>query len=279
MTHAPGLDVDLDNGDMAGIGKRAGGIVGRAFGDARRDLALEAMDLMIGGARQRLESGWRGRCRRRGRHRLRARCRAADASSRMPAMALSFARTFRAASSDGAAGDDQRAAGEGAPAIGRAVGIAVHDLDAVRRSSELVGDDLGERGAQALAVRRRADPRLDRIRMGPWSSRPSPSRASPPCRARQMPACRSRCARRTSQSRGRDSVLARAPAFWRARNAGTSMASDRHFHGLGIARLVEHQARRRRIGKRLDQVAPADLDRIECRTRPPPCPSAARART
>ena len=61
----------------------------------------------------------------------------------------------------GAAGDHQRAAGEGAPAVRRAVGIAVHDFDHVGRDADLVGDDLRQRGAQALAVRRGADARLD----------------------------------------------------------------------------------------------------------------------
>ena len=62
----------------------------------------------------------------------------------------------------GAAGDHQRAAGEGAPAIRRAVGVAVDDLDPVGRDAELVGDELGERGAQALAVRAGADAQLRR---------------------------------------------------------------------------------------------------------------------
>ncbi len=53
--HAPGLDVHLDDGGVAGVGKRPGRIIGGALADARRDLALEAVSLMIGGARQRLE--------------------------------------------------------------------------------------------------------------------------------------------------------------------------------------------------------------------------------
>ena len=52
----------------------------------------------------------------------------------------------------GAAGDDQRAAGERAPAIGRAIGVAVHDADTRRLQAELVGDQLRERRGEALAV-------------------------------------------------------------------------------------------------------------------------------
>jgi len=37
------------------------------------------------------------------------------------------------------------------------VGIAVGDLDLLRCDSQFVGDDLGERGAQTLPVRRGAD--------------------------------------------------------------------------------------------------------------------------
>ena len=50
-----GLDIDFNNGGVTGIGKGAGRIIGRALGDARRDLALEPMRLMIRGARQRRE--------------------------------------------------------------------------------------------------------------------------------------------------------------------------------------------------------------------------------
>src|SRR6516162_7732460 len=50
-----GLDVDLDHRDMASVRKRAGGIIGCAFSDAGADLALEAMNLMISGARELME--------------------------------------------------------------------------------------------------------------------------------------------------------------------------------------------------------------------------------
>ena len=61
----------------------------------------------------------------------------------------------------GAAGDHKRAAGERAPAIGRAVGVAMHNPDAVRRDAKLVGDKLRERGAKALTVGTGADPQFD----------------------------------------------------------------------------------------------------------------------
>src|SRR6266550_8606626 len=50
---AAGLHVDLDQGDVAGIGKRSRWIIGCALDDTWSDLAFETMRLMIGGARQR----------------------------------------------------------------------------------------------------------------------------------------------------------------------------------------------------------------------------------
>jgi hypothetical protein len=61
----------------------------------------------------------------------------------------------------GAAGDDKRAAGECAPAIGRAVGVAVHDAHIGRHDADRVSDDLRKRCRQALAVRACADAGLD----------------------------------------------------------------------------------------------------------------------
>ena len=49
---AAGFDVDLDDRHMAGVGERTGRIVVRAFAQARRDLALEAVRLMVSGARE-----------------------------------------------------------------------------------------------------------------------------------------------------------------------------------------------------------------------------------
>src|SRR3954454_2421869 len=44
---AAGLDINLDQGNVAGIGERSGRIVGRALADAGTDLALEPVGLMI----------------------------------------------------------------------------------------------------------------------------------------------------------------------------------------------------------------------------------------
>ena len=57
---------------------------------------------------------------------------------------------------DRLAADRQRARAVGVLAEGAGRGVAVHDLDLIRRDPEPVGDDLGEAGLVALAVRRRA---------------------------------------------------------------------------------------------------------------------------
>ena len=70
-----GLDVDLDDRHVAGVGKSAGGIVAAGLGQARLDLAVEAMGLIIGLARHRRDRRSSGRCRRPWPRPLRARCR------------------------------------------------------------------------------------------------------------------------------------------------------------------------------------------------------------
>ena len=45
----------------------------------------------------------------------------------------------------------------GTPTHGRGVGVAVHDFHVVHVNADFVGDDLGEGGLLALAVRRGAD--------------------------------------------------------------------------------------------------------------------------
>ena len=78
-----------------------------------------------------------------------------------------------------------------------------------------------------------------------------------------MPGCRSRCARRKLQSRCRDSrPLARASS-WRLRKAGTINRLDRHFQRLFVTGFVVFEAHRRLVGKSVDQVAAADVDRID----------------
>ncbi len=58
----------------------------------------------------------------------------------------------------GRAGDRGAARGVRAEAVGRGVRVAVLDLDVRDREAELLGDDLGERGLVALALRLDADP-------------------------------------------------------------------------------------------------------------------------
>ena len=157
---APGLDVHLDDRDVAGVGERAGRIVVAGLADAGIDLALEAMRLRISLARH-----FRNRHRAIGAGNFRLAVLQHDVglgrfqhgAGDLDQLGAHFARGDQR----GAAGNHQRTAGERAPAVRRAVGIAMHDPDHVGRDAELVGDDLRQRGAQALSVRRRADARLD----------------------------------------------------------------------------------------------------------------------
>ena len=145
----PGLDIHLHHRDMARIGEGAGRIVGRALGDARQNLALEQVGLMIGGARQFFD-----------RHRAVGAGDARHAILKHDVVGRRFEPNARHLQKLGAhlarrqqaraARDDERAAGEGAPAVGRAVGVAMHDIDAVWRDADLVGDDLRQCRAQAL---------------------------------------------------------------------------------------------------------------------------------
>ena len=116
--HMAGLDVDLDDRDVARIGERAGRIVGAGFGQAGLDLAFEPMGLRVGLARH-----------------LRDRDRAVGAGDLRHAVLEHdvVGRRLQHVAGDldqlgphllcgdqgGAAGNHQRAAGEGSPAIGR----------------------------------------------------------------------------------------------------------------------------------------------------------------
>jgi hypothetical protein len=115
---AAGLDIDLDDGDVAGIGEGAGRIVVGALAQARRDLAFELMGLMIGGT---------GQCRDR-------RCAVGPQNLGVAVFEHDVVRcSLQNMAGDGqqffadllrrqqrrAAGNDQRAAGERTPAIGR----------------------------------------------------------------------------------------------------------------------------------------------------------------
>ena len=162
----------------------------------------------------------------------------------------------------GAAGNHQRTAGESAPAVRRAVGIAVHDLDHLGRDADLVGDDLGERRAQPLAVRRGADARLDEAGRIDGNDDCFPA-------GRDLHAARRECR------------AAVAGAFGKRRKANAEMAAfgarlflalaesghvdrfHRHFQRLFVAGIVVFEAHGGLVGKLVDQIAPADIDRID----------------
>ena len=99
----------------------------------------------------------------------------AAASSIWPATACRRSRELRCRELAGAAGDHQRAAGEGAPAVRGAVGVAGNDADLLGRDAELVGDQLRQGRLQPLAVRRAADPGFEK----PEGSIASSTRSKP----------------------------------------------------------------------------------------------------
>src|SRR5262249_35815287 len=88
------------------------------------------------------------------------------ASSMWAAIAVTFSRTRRAASTRApplttmlrrAAPHPHAAAANGAAAVRAALGVALDDRHRLERHAQLIGQDLGERGRVALALRRRAD--------------------------------------------------------------------------------------------------------------------------
>ena len=123
-----GLDVHLDDGHVAGVGERAGRIVGAGLGQAGLDLAVEAVRLRVGLARhlgdrhRAVGAGDLGRAVFQ--HDVAGR-RFQQVAGDLDQLGAHLARRDQR----GAAGDHQRAAGEGAPAVGRGVGVAMHDLD------------------------------------------------------------------------------------------------------------------------------------------------------
>ncbi len=119
---------------------------------------------------------------------------------------------------------------------------------------------------RALPVRRRADPRLDEAGRVHGHLDGLPAR-------RHVHAAGGEGRRAVAGALGKRREAETEIAAFRARTrlAGAERRHvdglDRHVHGLDIARLVEDQARRRRIGKCLDQVAAANFDRIEAEGR------------
>ncbi len=161
-----------------------------------------------------------------------------------------------------AAGDHQRAAGEGAPAVRRIVGVAVDHLDLLRRDADLVGDDLRQRGAEALAVRRRADARFHAAGRIDADDHRFPARHDLGAARREG---RAAVAGALGESRKADAEMAPLRARLDLPRAERRHVDrlHRHFQRLLIARLVEHQAGRGRIREFVDQVAAADVDRVE----------------
>src|SRR6202167_1082289 len=157
---ATGFRIDFDNRAVTGIRESPGGVVGGRFGNARVDIALEEVSLVVGGAGQTFDG-----------KRAVGSGNAGDAVLNHNVFGGSFKESagntqqFRAHLAGRkkacAASDYQRAAGERPPAIGSAVGIAVNHFDSFRCDADLVGDNLGKRGAQSLTVRTGADPKFD----------------------------------------------------------------------------------------------------------------------
>ena len=166
----------------------------------------------------------------------------------------------------GAAGDDQGTAGERAPAIGRAIGVAVHDADTRRLQAELVGDQLRERRGEALAVGRGTDPGFDEARRVHRHLDPLVAR-------RDVHAARGE---RRSAVPGALVEHREADAEIAAPNSGGPLALaeggdvdalHRQLQGLTIRALVVGLAGRGAVRKRLHEITPPDLHRVEAKAR------------
>ncbi len=256
-----GFDIDFDDRRMAGVRERARRIVYRGFHDAGLDLAVEPVRLVVGGARQTgdrqlpvgagdlgastLQHDVVGR-------RFQEMARELDQFH--PHLAGSYERR--------AAGQHQRAARERAEAVGRTIGVAVHDGDLRRLDPELVGYDLGERGAKSLPVRARADARLDEARRVHRQLDLLPAgRDLHPARGERRRAVAG------ALREGRKAESQKLPLCPRLALAHTERGDVERgsgdLHRLPVARLVEGETRHRRVGKAIDQVAATDLDGIE----------------
>src|SRR5262245_60704210 len=118
----------------------------------------------------------------------------------------------------------------------------MHDLDALRRKTELIRDDLGECRAQALAVRRGAEPRLDKARRVDGNNDRLPSRRDLHSARREG---RTPIARAFGKSRKADAKVAAsgAGAFLTFAEAGHVDGLHGHLHRLLVGRLVIFEAR------------------------------------
>ena len=242
-----GLHVDFDYGDMTRIGECARRIVGCSVGDAGTDLALEAMSLVIGRTRQRLD---RDRAIRTGdaggiglEHNILGRGLQQNAG---------HGREFRADLARrhqcGTTGDDHGATGESAPAVWGAVGIAVHDLDAVGRCSELIRNDLRQRGAQPLTMGGCADACLD-----PSGGIHGHLDRFPPGSDLHPTGGKGRRAVAGALAERRQAKAQMPPLRTRVRLARAKHCNagrlHRGVHGFDIARLIEHEPGGRGVGK------------------------------
>ena len=206
--HLPGLDVDLDLGDVRAVG--IGRLVGREVAgvlEARRRPARhrEARHADRDSPRSRGSSASR-RSRRPWRSRPRARCRPRRTSIICAANCLIFSATCADGEMHRRAGIDRGARGERADAERGRRGVAGDDRDVVGRAAELIGGDLRERGLVRLALRRRAGIDGD-LAAGRRRARSRSRRG----RARS-PRPRCRCRGRYSGPALRACVLARAEA-------------------------------------------------------------------
>src|SRR5262249_35622556 len=246
-----GLHINVDDGGVASVGKRSGRIVVACFRQARLYFALEAVRLRISLASK--IRYWDRPVRARdyfhsiGEHDV-----ARRNLQQMAGDLEQFGPNFPRSDQYGSTRDDQRAAAEGSPAIWCAVGIAMHHLDLLGRDAELVREDLGERRAQALSMRRAADPGLDKscgadsngYHLPPW---------------------------RELHPAGWEGVAAIAGAFGEGREADAEMTAvgasfflafaeaghvdglDRHLERLFVGRLVIFKAHNGFIGKSVNQ--------------------------
>ena len=256
-----GFDIDCHDGDVAPIRKSPGRIVSGALAQARRELPIEMMNLMIGSARQ---GGDRDFTVRTGdprnatfQHDIIRR-----SLEKMSGHDTQLCADLAGRQQGRAARDHQRAARKGAEAVRRAIGVAMNDLDPLRRDPQFVGDDLGERGAQALAMGRGADTRLDKARRvhGKLDGFPA---------ERHLHAARRECRRSVAgtfrECRNAEPEMAAGPARLRLMHAKSRQVDGRgrHLQGFRISGFIEGKAGRRRVRKCSDQVAAAHFDGLD----------------
>src|SRR6266850_456683 len=256
-----GCDVDFDDRNVAGVRESAVGVVGRhrrqpGFGDRRKAVAL-----VIGGARQlphldpEIGAAHEG-------------ATVADldvrggrlqylAGDRLQALAQCPCRELAST-----AGDHQRAAGESAPAVRAAVGVASDDPDLFGRDADLVGDQLRQGRLQPLTVWRAADPGFEKARGVHHQFDPLEARVDhhAPRHKGGSAGAGALCEHRNPEAEpaaiGARRLLSRTELG--------EVNDPRHsLHRLAIAARVVHNAGYRGMGKFGYQVTAADFERAE----------------